>query len=158
MRFIAAILILLCCSAEGVRRSLVIKKRVKFLDEILEMLTEFAIEIRFRAPTLAELLKNQGGEFARLVKERINLGESVHAAWENACEKYSSDWAELALLSEFGRAFGNSDIDGELNLLGLYIERFSSLREVAYTECSRKAKALTQIGALCGTAGAILVL
>lgn len=158
MRAAAAILIMLCCSAEGIRRSLLIRKRVEFLDGLIEMLTEFAIEIRFRAPTLAELLKNQSSDFAKLVKERIKQGEAIHEAWENACKQYPADRTELALLSEFGRAFGNSDTEGELKLLGLYTQRFSAIREKAFSECSRKAKAFVQVGMLCGAAGAILVL
>lgn len=158
MRIAAAMLIMLCCSLEGLRRSGIIKRRVRFLDEIINMLTEFSIEIRFRAPTLEELLRNQTGEFALMVSENEKNGYDVVSAWEKACSYLPKNSAELALLSEFGRSFGRSDSDGELQLLGLYTERFSKLREEAFSEYSRKGKAFVRVGVLCGAAAAVLIL
>ncbi len=158
MRVPAALIILICCSAVGVRKSFAIKKRVVFIDGIISMLTEFAIDIRFQLPTLEELIRNQHGEFAEKVKHIIKSGSDVRTAWESACREYRSEAAEIALLCEFGRAFGNSDGNGELQLIQLYIERFSKLREAAFKEYSHKGKAAAKVGVLCGAAGAVLVL
>lgn len=156
MRLAAAALILLCCAFEGARRSFSLKRRLEFLDEIVSMLTEFAIEIRFRAPTLDELLRTQTGAFARAVESQTEC--DVREAWESACSAFSPKMQETALLREFGRSFGSSDSEGQLQLLELYIERFSKLRESAEAEYSRKGKALVRVGVLCGAAGAVLVL
>lgn len=158
MRLAAAALILLCCAFEGARRSLSLKKRVDFLDEIVTMLTDFAIEIRFRAPTLDELLRTQTGSFARMVEAELENGFDVRAAWERACSAFSPKQEETALLRELGRSFGGSDSEGQLQLLELYTKRFSRLRESAEAEYSRKGKALVRVGVLCGAAGAVLVL
>ncbi len=158
MRLAAAALILLCCALEGARRSFSLKKRVDFLEEIVTMLTDFAIEIRFRAPTLDELLRKQTGAFARAVETQTESGFDVREAWERACCTFSQKQEETALLRELGRSFGGSDSEGQLQLLELYTERFSRLRESAEAEYSRKGKALVRVGVLCGAAGAVLVL
>ncbi len=158
MRLAAAALILLCCALEGARRSFSLKKRVDFLEEIVTMLTDFAIEIRFRAPTLDELLRTQTGSFAKLVEAELENGFDVRAAWEKACDAFSQKNEETALLRELGRSFGTSDSEGEIQLLELYIKRFSALREQACGEYTRKGSALIRVGMLCGAAGAVLVL
>jgi len=158
MRLAAAALILLCCAFEGMRRSFSLKKRVEFLDEIVSMLTDFAIEIRFRAPTLDELLRTQTGSFARMVEAELENGFDVRAAWERACNAFSQRNEETALLRELGRSFGTSDSEGQLQLLELYVKRFSGLREIAEGEYSRKGSAFIRVGMLCGAAGAVLVL
>lgn len=158
MRAAAAIIILICCSAVGVRKSCEIKKRVTFLDELISMLTDFSIEIRFRQPTLEELIRNQQGEFAEKVKSILKNGYDIRTAWEMACCEYKKNTPEQVLLCEFGKVFGQSDENGELQLLQLYIQRFSELREVALQEYSHKGKAAAKIGVLCGAAGAVLVL
>ncbi len=158
MRLAAAVLILLCCAFEGMRRSLSLKKRVDFLSEIVSMLTDFAIEIRFRAPTIDELLRKQTGSFARMAEAELENGFDVRAAWERACNAFPRKNEEIALLRELGQSFGGSDSEGELKLLELYTERFSGLRESAEAEYSRKGKALARVGVLCGVAGAVLVL
>lgn len=156
MRLAAAALILMCCALEGMRRSFSLKKRLDFLEEIVTMLTDFAIEIRFRAPTLDELLRTQTGSFARAVRSQTEC--DVREAWERACCLFSEKNEETALLRELGRSFGGSDSEGQLQLLELYTERFSRLRESAEAEYSRKGKALVRVGVLCGAAGAVLVL
>ncbi len=158
MRLAAAALILLCCALEGMRRSFSLKKRVDFLGEIVSMLTDFAIEIRFRAPTLDELLRTQTGSFAKLVEAELENGFDVRAAWEKTCDAFSQKNEETALLRELGKSFGTSDSEGQLRLLELYTKRFSRLRDSVEAEYSRKGKALVRVGMLCGAAGAVLVL
>lgn len=158
MRIAAAALILLCCALEGMRQSFSLKKRAEFLDEIVSMLTDFSIEIRFRAPTLDELLRTQTGSFARMVQKLTESGLDVRAAWERTCDAFSPKSEETALLRELGRSFGTSDSEGQLQLLELYTKRFSGLREAAEGEYSRKGKAFIRVGMLCGAAGAVLVL
>lgn len=158
MRTVAAVIVFICCFGVGVRKSYAAKKRVAFLDELISMLTDFSIEIRFKLPTLGELIHNQHCEFAARVNRKMLNGSDVRTAWEMACLECKLKTPESDLLAEFGRAFGNSDGNGELQLLQLYIERFSKLREEAFQEYSQKGKAAAKIGALCGTAGAVLVL
>ncbi|MGN0679156.1 MAG: stage III sporulation protein AB [Oscillospiraceae bacterium] len=158
MRIAAAVLILLCCAFEGARRSFSLKRRLEFLDEIVCMLTDFAIEIRFRVPMLDELIRKQSGIFAGAVITEMESGCDVREAWERACSTLSPKLEETALLRELGTSFGTSDSEGQLQLLELYTERFSKLRESAEAEYSRKGKALVRVGVLCGAAGAVLVL
>ena len=158
MRIAAAALVLLCCAFEGIRRSLSLKKRVEFLNEILSMLTDFAIEIRFRSLTLDELIRAVRGSFGETVRAELASGCDVRSAWENACNTLSDKSEEKGLLSEFGQSFGTSDSGGQLRLIELYTERFSRLRTSAEADYSRKGKALVRVGILCGRAGAVLIL
>lgn len=157
MRIIAALIAFCCCTLEGRRRSLVLKKRVKLLTEILLMLGNFSIEIRCRALTLDELLKSEEGEFARLVTLEKQRGCDIKTAWENACRQLPKN-AERTLLSELGRSFGTSDRAGELQLLEMYSEQLSRLKNEAELSYSQKGKALSRVGTLCGIAAAILII
>lgn len=158
MRLLAALIALLCCAAEGLRRSGALKSRAAFLGEISRLLGGFLIEIRCSGLTLDELIARADGRFAELVRGHIADGEDARSAWESACGELPKKGGEAALLAELGQSLGTSDREGTLRLIELYAERFSALEREAREEYSRKGRAVMQVGALCGVAAAILII
>lgn len=156
MRIVAALIALVCCAAEGIRRSAALKERAAFLGEISRMLGDFLIEIRCTGSTLDELISRADGRFADSVREYA-AGDDARNAWERACRGLPKN-PERELLRELGQSFGTSDREGTLRLLELYAERFSILENEARAAYSQKGKAVAQVGALCGIAAAILII
>lgn len=157
MRLLAALIALICCAAEGFRRSAALRERAVFLGEISQLLSGFMIEIRCSGLTLEELISRADGRFAGSVRSCMADG-GARDAWERACGGLPKKSAERALLSELGQSLGTSDREGTLRLLELYAERFSLLESEARAEYSRKGRAVMQVGALCGIAAAILII
>lgn len=157
MRIIAAIIAFICCTFEGWRRSLLLKKRVARLGELTAMLNGFSIEIRCRALPLDELIESAEGEFAQTVLRERGRGTDIRTAWDNACEALPKE-RERVLLEELGRSFGRSDREGQLALLELYSAQLGALKDEAERCCAQKAKAFSQVGTLCGIAAAILII
>lgn len=158
LRVIAAFIALICCAAEGYRRSAKMRQRVEFLAELERMLSEFAIEIRCAALTVDELMRCANGHFAELFAKCRSDSENARSAWEYACEALPQKDEETALLHELGRSLGTSDREGQLQLLELYSARISSLRVSAEAVCSQKAQAVFRVGILCGIAAAVLII
>lgn len=158
MRILAAVIALICCAAEGFRRSAALRERAVFLGEISQMLSGFLIEIRCSGLTLDELISRSDGRFADSVRGFMAGGDSARSAWEHACSGLPKKCGESALLSELGQSLGTSDREGTLRLIELYAERFSALESEARAAYSRKGKAVMQVGALCGIAAAILII
>lgn len=158
MRVPAALIALLCCILEGVRRRAALRERAVLLGGITQMLNGFLIEIRCSGATLDELISRAEGRFAEFVREGIESGCDVREAWSRACSRSPKKNAETALLSELGQSLGTSDKDGTIRLLEIYAERFSELEREARDNYSRKGKAWVQVGMLCGIAAAIMII
>lgn len=158
MRILAAVIALICCAAEGWRRSAALRERAVFLGEISRMLNEFLIEIRCAGSTLDELISRADGRFADSVRDCAAGGGGTRSAWEQACRRLPKGGGERALLTELGQSLGTSDRDGTLRLIELYAGRFSALESEARAAYSQKGKAVVQVGALCGIAAAILII
>ncbi len=162
MRVLLAFMAFALCLAEGLRASLLLKRRAALIEELCELLSGFAIEIRCCAPTLDELCERAGGTFADLLKGCRADAPDIITAWENACKKLSElpccrkDEAEL--MRTLGRSLGRSDAAGELSLLAMYKEKLETLGREAREEFAGKGKLFRSVGTLCGIGAAILII
>lgn len=158
LRITAAAIAFSVCAFEGWRRSRELKDRVKFLAETELMLERFSIGIRCAGRTSDELLENERGHFAALVKTFAEDCGDMRAAWEKACDTLPKDREETALLRELGRSLGASDKESTLGLLERCAAEFRSLKTAAETDHSKRGKAFFQVGTLCGIGAAILMI
>lgn len=142
----------------GYRKSRELKDRAVFLAEISSLLERFIIGIKNFRRTSDELLENENGEFARLVKSYRNEQPDIRAAWEKACGELPKKNEETALLNELGRSLGSSDTESTLRLLEQCAERISRLRSAADAEFEKRGRAVFQVGALCGIGAAVLII
>ena len=158
LRITAAAVAFSVCAFEGWRRSRELKDRAKFLSETELMLERFAIGIRCAGRTSDELLKNERGHFAALVKVfEADCGD-MRAAWEKACDTLPKKYEETALLRELGRSLGAADKESTLQLLERCKAELASLKVAADADWSKRGKAFFQVGTLCGIGAAILMI
>ncbi len=157
MRFVIAAAALFMCVYEGIRRSLILKKRAEFLAEIHTMLDNFSSKIILSAPTLEELIAGESCRFARTVAEKASENIGINSAWESACLALPQKNEERALLSEFGKALINSGAAGATDVISVYSEKIARLERQARDDYSKKGGAVGKIWALCGIAAAILI-
>ena len=158
IRILAAALAAAVGALAGYRKSRELKDRAVFLAEISSLLERFIIGIKNFKRTSDELLENENGEFARLVKGYRSEQTDIRAAWEKACGNLPAKREETALLSELGRSLGASDTESTLRLLEQCAERVSRLRASADAEFEKRGRAVFQIGALCGVGAAVLII
>lgn len=158
MRIAAAFIALFCCVGWGLRKSLSLRSRVRFLREIQSMLKTFSVEIRFRENTLDELLRNCGGRFARgFVQCRADCSDAK-SAWDAVCADLPGELEETVLLKELGERLGTSDVAGQISLLEMYGERVSGLCERAEDEYRRLAGPFVQVGIIGGLGCAVVIM
>lgn len=162
LRIFAAALAAAVGALAGYRKSRELKDRAVFLTEISSLLERFHIGIKNFKLTSDELLENENGAFARLVKSYRNEQTDIREAWEKACAELQNNLPakreETALLSELGRSLGASDTESTLRLLEQCSERISQLRASAEAEFEKRGRAVFQIGALCGVGAAVLII
>lgn len=158
LRIIAAVAAFLLCTLEGSRRSRELSERVSFLSEALLLVGRFSTGIRCAGRTSDELLENEHGSFAELVKAHRETYGDVRAAWEAACGRLPKKREETALLRELGRSLGSADRESALDLLERTAEELTALKARAEAEYSKRGTALLQVGTLCGAGLAILIL
>ena len=158
LRITAAAVAFGVCTFEGFRRSRELKDRAKFLAETELMLERFSIGIRCAGRTSDELLENENGHFAALVKAFAEDRGDMRAAWEKACDTLPKKCEETALLRELGRSLGAADKESTLDLLERCKAELSALKNAADVDWSKRGKAFFQVGTLCGIGAAILMI
>ena len=158
LRITAAVVAFSVCTFEGHRRSRELKDRVKFLAETELMLERFSIGIRCAGRTSDELLENENGKFAELVKAFNEECGDMRSAWEKACDTLHQEREETALLREFGKSLVAADRESTLRLLESCKAELSALKTAADADWSKRGKAFFQVGTLCGIGAAILMI
>lgn len=158
LRLLAAALAFAVGAFAGYRKSRELKDRAVFLAEIGSLLERFCIGIKSFKRTSDELLENENGEFARLVKGYRSERPDVREAWEKACGQLPKKHEETALLSELGRSLGSSDTESTLRLLEQCAAQISRLKTAADAEFTKRGRAVFQVGALCGIGAAVLII
>ena len=158
LKITAAAVAFSVCAFEGWWRSRELKDRAKFLTETELMLERFTIGIRCAGRTSDELLENERGQFAALVKAfEADCGD-MRAAWENACDMLPKKREETALLRELGRSLGAADKESTLDLLERCKAELMSLKAAAEADYTKRGKAFFQVGTLCGIGAAVLII
>lgn len=161
LRLLAAGIAFAVCAFEGYRRSRELKERAVFLAEIGSLLERFAVGIRCFKRTSDELLEQENGAFAELVKSFLDERGDIRAAWEKACGELSKSpkkREETALLLGLGRSLGASDTESTLRLLEQCGSQIAALKADADAEYSKRGKAIFQVGTLCGIGAAVLII
>ena len=158
LKITAAAVAFSVCAFEGYQRSRELKDRAKFLSETELMLERFTIGIRCAGRTSDELLENEHGHFASLVKTfKTDCGD-MRLAWEKACDMLPKRREETALLRELGRSLGSADKESTLDLLERCKAELMSLITSAEADWAKRGKALFQVGTLCGIGAAVLII
>jgi stage III sporulation protein AB len=157
MRLILAIFCLLAGTVFGLYRSAELKRRERLLAEIIQLLENMAVQIRYRALPLSELFNElQGSEFL----ERVGAN-CVRPKWREAWNAAAADFPELIeerdILVSIGNSLGSSDTAGQVAMLELNKELLTSRLAEASDTATKKGAMYRSVGVLAGLGLAIII-
>jgi stage III sporulation protein AB len=143
----------------GLYRSAELKRRERLLAEIIQLLENMAVQIRYRAVPLGELFESlNGGEFLARVGENCVGTLNYREAWNTAVSEFPELEAERDILLSVGNSLGSSDTAGQVAMLELNKELLTVRLAEAAETASRKGAMYRSVGFLSGLGAAIIVL
>lgn len=96
------------------------------------------------------------------LRDEINDGTVFHTAWNKAVNSIDStkgiSSTDKAILCEFGRGLGTSDIEGQISHCELATISAKKQLQDAYTQKDTKTKLYKTLGTLAGIAAALLLI
>ncbi len=162
MNIILAAAAFALCTAGGLYKSALLKKRAALLCELKRLVNGFAISIRYTAPTLDQLADGCGGVFGELLQQARQNSPNIKSAWQTAAAQLSalpfSGEEEARLMAQLGRELGTCDAAGQLSMLEMYAEQLKKLSDEAEENAAVKGKLLRSAGTLLGIGAAILII
>lgn len=148
----------------GMYQSFKLKRREDFLSEILQLLEEMSVQMKYRMLPVEQLIEEMsGGRFIFIDKVYEILKSKNNYDWRFAWEKAVVETSEIngedcELLISVGKQLGNSDINGQLALLELNKSLFRARFSEAVAENNKKGKMYRSVGLLAGLGVAIIIL
>lgn len=154
---------LICCAGGGIGACFLMKMREKrrFYEDLLRLLNECAIYMRYTRPTLDGIFGECLGYVGPVLGETIRnyCAEKKFSLPQDGCYcklgGLSRD--EKREINDFFDGLGKSDAEGQLSHVTLFSERFGErLRQAAEKE-KRNGTGCVKIGLLCGIFVCILL-
>lgn len=123
------------------------------------MLQAFQTGIRFAAGTLRELvLDQQDSPFCKLAERDGQFLQDPVGALERAGQALLWESADLELYQGFVRGLGATDIQGQLEHIGLYRSLLEPRLEQAQEDARQKARIAVALGLFAGVALSLLLI
>lgn len=162
LRIIGIVLVMLSGANFGAYLSSKVKKHIKTVETVNDMLRETGMMIRFNAITFKELIEHLKCccaigklRFLQVDTEALDIRESIVEGIKNNDDGLSAEEAEK--LYSFFLQFGTTDIDGQLSMVEkyqeYYFERMQNLRD----ESTKKCRLYNSLGALGGAFVAVML-
>ncbi len=151
----------------GFGASLRLKSRVQFLEKYITLLKETRTRIRLSACDIRELFKGNTGckpldIMTADFTDRVKDGESVKDAWlaavGDSCDNHGAPRLDRELIAEFGKEFGQSDIDGEINHIDIHISLVEDRLDQARFELTQKGRLYRTLGLFGGITVSLIIL
>lgn len=161
MKLIGLLSLFLICTAAGLGASLRLSKRVGHLEAFIAAMGLLSTEIRYNAPPVAVLLEklDAAPEFGRLrvfgfCRELLRVKQGVFEAWPEALAlarpSLSIAEGDAEVLLAFGRAFGATDVEGQLANCESCRAQLQSRLEEAREEKLKRGRMYSSLGVLAG--------
>ena len=145
-------------TAFGLYRSAELKRREKLLAEIIQLLENMAVQIRYRALPLGELFSElQGGIFLQHVGANIIRPLNHREAWNAAVAEFPELVEERDILISIGNSLGSSDTAGQVAMLELNKELLTARLAEAAEAATKKGAMYRSVGVLSGLGLAIII-
>lgn len=162
MNILPALAVFSVCTALGLWKSSLLKRRVLLLSQLKQLTEELAAAIRYTAPTLDELSDGCGGIFGELLKATRANTSDIKSAWQAAASSLSelsyTEKSEAELMLKLSQRLGTCDSEGQLSMLAMYSEKLKSLSDEAQENAKTHGKLFRSVGTLLGAGAAILIL
>ena len=154
LRIAGALAVLASCIGGGLYFSERIKSRRDFLSELLRLLNNLEIRIRFSGDDLGTLLRLSAPEKLRELFE--------DGLWEDFVARIPRGFALRAedhvLLRDFGSILGATDTEGQLRHIKMYLGLFEERYNNSVEEYKIKGRLYRILGFALGCALALLIL
>ncbi len=144
----------------GMRLYLRLKTRRAFLGEILLFLSNVKIEIEYISLPLCEVLRKiecsgscRNLDFISRCLDGVDEDEDFSTAWCNAIRSSSLPMRkeEREKLTGLGSFLGMSDLQGQMSLLSLFYESFSSYYKKADADFEKYGKTCITVSCIVAT-------
>ncbi len=149
----------------GIVESLKLSARVRYLEQYIGFISTVETEIRYCAPSLAQILQRHRGDsaFCACFEDCAAEGEETPfpERWEQSVRRIPASSGltgeDLRLIADFGKGLGASDIEGQLSHCRLGTELAATRLDRAREEKQKKSRLYIMLG-LCSGIGAALLL
>ncbi|MCL2108462.1 MAG: stage III sporulation protein AB [Oscillospiraceae bacterium] len=162
MRVFLAVFFVIAGTAAGLAQGAKLKRREQLLSEVIRLLENLAVQIRYRALPLGEFFAgsvSSNGRFTERITAHINSGVNWRGAWSEAvCDFAELDDGDREILAEVGSCLGGSDAAGQISMLELNKELLTARLKEATADSAKKAAMYRSVGLLSGLAIGIMVL
>ncbi len=147
------------CAAAGFAQSHKLSDRVKKLESFLKFISNAKSEIRYTAAPVERILARQGRDldFQPACLRSLEGGSDFYKAWET-CAGVGWNKKDAALLQEFGRGLGATDVEGQLAHCDLYLRLTEERLDEAQRDRDAKSKLYATLGVSGGIAAVLLLI
>jgi stage III sporulation protein AB len=161
MRIIAALLSALLCIGTGRYFAGKMKRRERTLSDIVLILEEAAVKIRWLGMPVAQFIKEGSSRYAFLhcAAENITTNESWRTAWHAAADSAGElTDSDREMIKRFGEELGSSDVGGQIALIEANKTLFIRLRDEARAVLNKKGALYTKVSVLLGIGAALMLI
>lgn len=150
------VLILICAfSMGGFYLSSLKKRRIKQLREIIRVLNDISVMLRFSKKPIKQMFSDiykNGYDSLSFILDVANSNGEVYNSFVFFAEKANLciSYEEKQLLYDFVKALGTTDSEGQTELVMLYKQMFSQRLENVLPECERQCRLSNSLGVLLG--------
>jgi len=143
----------------GLYRSAELKKRERLLSEIIHLLEQMAVQVRYRSLPLGELFVHfENNIYIGRVLEKAKE-QNWRDAWNTAAKCFSELHSEdIKILINIGNALGGSDTAGQVAMLELNKNLLTARLKEASESTAKKGAMYRSVGFFSGLGLAIIVI
>lgn len=158
MKGLGVLLVIVSGLLAGLLGAIRVKRRARLLLDLKKMLQGFQTGIRFSAGTLSELiLEQQDSKFCRVAERDGDFLWNPVKSLELAGRDLLWEQGDLDWYLGFVRGLGVSDVQGQLEHIGLYQSLLEPRLQIAQEESRQKSKVSVALGLFGGVALGLLL-
>lgn len=158
VKLIGALLLLLSATVFGFYLSNRLRLRRDFMLAFAAFLTNLETNIRYTPDNIITLVKRSAPNY--LSDVFCTESQIFSEYWAESVEKIPKSYGlkadDYALLSEFGKLLGTTDIEGQLKHIELYKTLFNNSLDNSNIEYKNKGKLYRLLGFFCGAVLSIM--
>lgn len=165
LKALGLVLLVCCGGGAGMLGAVRLGQERRAMERLCQMLRELSVQMRFRSPTMGELLEQlcrepayESFRFPGLVLAGLEEGQPLCNAWRMGLEQDRAVPEDARqLLLPLGEELGASDLEGQVETLAQYRKLLEPYAEEAGARCAARQRLFCSLGFLGGLMAAILL-
>jgi len=158
MKLTGALMIGICFLLCAVIKAQKLIYRVRLLKESITFLAEIKNAVSYLSVPITQVLSLYDFEITRSCRNNLKTSGDFSLSWEEAVKNTKLQNEEKELLTEFGKNFGNFDLEGSISQITLLENRLKNILINAENEKAQKYKLYLSLGAMAAASAVILTL